>query len=291
MRQRRLRRLWEAGRVEIEKVKPKGKSMKKFSLSVAVILFACIVQAHEFWLQPKKYRYKLGEEMKVDFMVGESFTGEYWDLIRHKAEKVELHRASGVRDFTKEVKSTKGNNLTVKADQEGTYLLAMQSNAAFIEMAGKEFNEYLKEDGLDNILAERTKLNQLEKPSKEFYSRYAKLMVQVGEKTDDTYKKKIGLRYEIVPDHNPYTLKTGDHLQCKVYYEGKPAAHTLVKVWSRINNTTFLQNIYTESDGSIRFPISTSGSWMVSSVKMIKSEKEGADYHSLVGKSCVWNLI
>jgi len=106
-------------------------------------------------------------------------------------------------------------------------------------------------------------------------------MVQVGEKTDDTYKKKIGLRYEIVPDQNPYTLKTGDHLQCKVYYEGKPAAHTLVKVWSRINNTTFLQNIYTENDGSIRFPISTSGSWMVSSVKMIKSEKEGADYHSL----------
>jgi len=255
--------------------------MKGFFTLTILVLASLLASAHEFWLQPKKYRYKTGEEVKIDFMVGESFTGEFWDLNRHKAEQLELYRVSGVKDLVKEVKSTKGNNLTVKADQEGTYLLAMQSNAAFIEMAGMEFNEYLKEDGLDNILAERTKLNQLEKPSKEFYSRYAKLMVQVGEKTDDTYKKKIGLRYEIVPDQNPYTLKTGDHLQCKVYYEGKPAAHTLVKVWSRINNTTFLQNIYTENDGSIRFPISTSGSWMVSSVKMIKSEKEGADYHSL----------
>jgi uncharacterized GH25 family protein len=169
----------------------------------------------------------------------------------------------------------------MKADQEGTYLLALQSNADYIEMEAKEFNAHLKEDGLDNVLDERKKLNQVEKPSTEFYTRYAKLLVQVGEKKDDTFIKKIGLRYEIVPEQNPYTLKTGDYLSCKVFYEGKPAPHTLVKVWSKIKDTTFLQNIYTENDGSIRFPISTSGEWMVSSVKMIKSEKEGAEYQSL----------
>ena len=262
--------------------------MRKIKISIKVLLLlfglmlvVSLIEAHEFWLQPKKYRYMLGEEVKVDFMVGESFTGEYWDLARHKAEKMELHRASGVEDLVKEVKSTKGNNLSVKADQEGTYLLAMQSNAAYIEMEGKEFNAYLKEDGLDNILNERKKLNQLEKPSTEYYTRYVKLLVQVGDKKDDSYKKKVGLRYEIIPDQNPYTLKTGDHLQCNVFFEGKPAPHALVKVWNKVNNTTFMQNIYTENDGSIRFPISTSGEWMVSSVKMIKSETEGAQYHSL----------
>jgi len=255
--------------------------MKKLVIIAIVLVTTLLSNAHEFWLQPKKYRYKLGEEMKVDFMVGESFTGEYWDLTLHKAEKVELHRASGLRDFTKEVKSAKGSNLSVKTDQEGTYLLALQSNAAYIETEAKEFNAYLKEDGLDNILSERKKLNQLEKPSTELYTRYAKLMVQVGERKDDTFKKRIGFRYEIVPDQNPYTLKTGDYLQCKVLFEGKPAPHALVKVWSKIKDTTFLQNIYTENDGSIRFPISTSGEWMVSSVKMINSEKEGAQYHSL----------
>jgi uncharacterized GH25 family protein len=262
--------------------------MKKEKISfralpiILVLLFVVsLIDAHEFWLQPKKYRYKLGEEVKVDFMVGESFTGEFWDLSKHKVEKLELHRASALKDIEKEVKSTKGNNLSVKADQEGTYLVAMQSNVAYIETGAKEFNEYLKEDGLDNILYERKKLNQLEKPSTEFYTRYAKLMVQVGEKKDDTFKKKIGLRYEIIPDQNPYLLKTGDQLQCKVLFEGKPAPHALVKVWSKVGDTTFLQNIYTENDGSIRFPISTVGEWMVSSVRMIKSEKEGAEYHSL----------
>jgi uncharacterized GH25 family protein len=255
--------------------------MKRFITITIIFLTGLLTSAHECWLQPKKYLYKTGEEVKVDFMAGESFTGEFWDLSKNKAERIELHRAVGMKDLANEVKSVKGSNFSIKADVEGTYLLAMQSNAAYIEMTAEEFNEYLKEEGLDNMLAERRKLNQMGNPSREFYSRYAKVMVQVGAKTDDTFKKKTGLRYEIVPDQNPYTLKTGDHLQCKVFFEGKPAAHSLVKVWSKINNTTFLQNIYTENDGSIRFPISTSGSWMVSSVKMIKSEMEGADYHSL----------
>lgn len=255
--------------------------MMRFIILTIVLLVTLLASAHEFWLQPKKYRYKVGEEVNVDFMVGESFTGEFWDLIKHKAEKVELHRVSGVSDLTKQVKPNKGNNLSLKTDQEGTYLIVLQSNAAYIEMEGNVFNDYLKVDGLDDILSERKKLNQLDKPSREFYSRFAKLMVQVGDRKDDAFKKMIGLRYEIVPDQNPYTLKTGDYLQCKVYYEGKPAPHALVKVWSKISSTTFLQNIYTEKDGSIRFPISTTGEWMVSSVKMIKSDKAGAEYHSL----------
>lgn len=255
--------------------------MKKIKVTFTILLLTFITDAHEFWLQPKKFKYALGEEIKLDFMVGESFTGEFWDLKKHKAEKMELHRLGGVRDLAKEVKATAGNNLVFKADQEGTYLFSLQSNAAYIELEGDKFNDYLKEDGLDYILDERTKSGSLNKKSTEFYSRYAKVLVQTGNKTDDTYKKKLGLRYEIIPDQNPYTLKAGDHLQCRVLFEGKPAAHALVKVWNKVNNTTFLQNIYTENDGTMRFPISASGPWMVSSVRMIHSEKAGAEYHSL----------
>lgn len=255
--------------------------MKKIKVTFTILLLTFITDAHEFWLQPKKFKYALGEEIKLDFMVGESFTGEFWDLKRHKAEKMELHRLGGVRDLAKEVKATTGNNLVFKADQEGTYLFSLQSNAAYIELEGEKFNDYLKEDGLDYILDERTKSGSLSKKSTEFYSRYAKVLVQAGNKADDTYKKKLGLRYEIIPDQNPYTLKAGDHLQCRVLFEGKPAAHALVKVWNKVNNTTFLQNIYTENDGTMRFPISASGPWMVSSVRMIHSEKAGAEYHSL----------
>jgi uncharacterized GH25 family protein len=251
-----------------------------FSTGFVLIIFS-LASAHEFWLMPKKFRYAAGEEIKIDLMVGEGFEGEFWDLKRHKVEKLELHRLNGAKDLTKEVKPTEGNNLVYKTDLGGTYLFTLKSNDAYLELGGKEFNAYLEEDGLDYILDQRKKSNSLDKKSTEYYTRFAKLLVQSGDRTDNTFKKVVGLKYEIVPEQNPYDLKVGDYLQCKVLFEGKPAPHTLVKVWSRVRDTSFMQNIYTENDGTIRFPISTTGPWMVSSVRMIASEKEGADYHSL----------
>ena len=255
--------------------------MKNRVTLILLVVTGLIAQSHEFWLQPKKYRYKVGEQMNVDFMVGESFTGEFWDLKRHKVEKLEMYNLNGKKDLVSEVKPNDGNNLGYKFSQAGTHLLAMQSNAAYIELDAGKFNDYLKEDGLDYILEERKKANELDKPSKENYTRFTKLLVQSGDKLDDTYKRKVGLLLEIIPDKNPYSLASGDYLQCQVLYEGKPSAHALVKVWSHIGNKVFLQNIYTEKDGTIKFPISNKGPWMVSSVRMMHSQRDPAIYHSL----------
>lgn len=130
---------------------------RKVRILLVLMLVTLVGISHEFWLQPKKFQYKVGEEMKVDFMVGESFTGEFWDLKRHKAEKLEMHNLSGKKDLLKGVMTTEGNNLSFKFSQQGTHLLVMQSDAAYIEMEAEKFNDYLKEDGLDYILEERKK--------------------------------------------------------------------------------------------------------------------------------------
>ncbi|MEK6780288.1 MAG: DUF4198 domain-containing protein [Bacteroidota bacterium] len=256
--------------------------MKRKVVVLLIFLFIALIgMSHEFWLQPKRYTYKVGEELKVDFMVGENFTGEFWDLMKHKVEKLEMHTVAGKTDLMKLVKPGAGNNLTYQFSLPGTHLLVMQSDAAYIELEAEKFNDYLKEDGLDYILEERKKFGELNKRSKENYTRFAKLLVQSGDKLDDTYKKKAGLRLEIIPDKNPYSLTTGNYLQCQMLFEGKPSAHALVKVWSHIGEKIFLQNIYTETDGTIKFPISNKGPWMVSTVRMIRSEKDAAVYHSL----------
>lgn len=253
---------------------------RRLTTTLILILSVALTNAHEFWLQPKKFRYAVGEEMKVDFMVGESFTGEFRDLGRHKVEKSEMHSLGVVRDLMKDIKSTAGNNLTYKFIKEGTHLVALESDAAFIELEAAKFNAYLKEDGIEDILESRKSNNQLDLPAREYYKRYAKLLVQSGARKDDTFLKRLGFRYEIVPLQNPYVLKSGDYLECRVMWEGRPAPHSLVKVWSHVGNRIFLQDIYTEDDGTIKFPISNDGPWMVSAVKMVASEKEGADYES-----------
>jgi uncharacterized GH25 family protein len=253
---------------------------KEIIFTVSILLIAGIVLSHEFWLQPRKFKYTLNEEMNVAFLVGENFEGEPWDLKKNKIEKLELSHLTKTIDLRLQVKPEAKEKLKYKFVEEGTYLLSMQSNEAYIELDSVKFNNYLKEDGLENVLNIRRKTNTLDKPAKEFYSRYVKLFVQAGNKTDDTFKKKTAMRIEIIPKQNPCLLKSGDYLQCLVLFNGKPSAHQMVKVWNKIGNTTFQQNNYTENDGTIKFPISSKGPWMVSTVIMIPSEKPGADWQS-----------
>lgn len=258
--------------------------MPKRFISCSILLALTLASAaEECWLEPERFRYAIGEEIKIDFLTGENFVGGFWDGKENKAQVVQWLSASGVKDLSKEIKPTRGNNVTLKVLQEGTQMVAMETNTLSREWGAGKFGPYLEDNGLDGIVDARKNAHVSEQPVKEEFTRYTKVLAQVGEKTDDTFKKKAGLRLEIIPEKNPYALRTGDHLQCRVLFEGKPSPHTLVKVWSRLKHTTFLQNIYTEDDGTLRFPISTKGPWMVSTVKMVPGEKPGVDWHSIWG--------
>jgi uncharacterized GH25 family protein len=256
--------------------------MKQRSLLLILIVTTVTLGvAHEFWLRPKKFRFAAGEEVKVDFVVGENFTGEYWDLNVHTVEKLELITASGKKDLTNSVKPTKGTNLTFKVANQGSQLITMQSGTAFIELDAQKFNAYLEEDGIENIIQRRKEKNETGLGAKEHYQRFSKLLLQSGTTFDDVYKRNVGHPLEIIPESNPNKLKSGDYLGCKVLFQGKPLAHQLVKVWNMMGNRVFLQNMYTENDGTIKFPVSSTGPWMVSSVKMLPSDDSVVDYNSM----------
>ena len=256
---------------------------KKLSSLFFLILISIIAQAHEFWLQPLKYFYSVGEKAIVSFKVGENFIGEPWDLKRHRIERLELIHGSQTSDLKSTVEEGENNILEIELKESGTHLVVMQSNSAYIELEADKFNEYLKEDGLDNVYDERKRTNTLSKPSKEFYSRYTKLFLQVGDVKDDTYKKVVGQPIEIVPDRNPYALKKGDLIRFRILWQGKPFFGIKVRVWNRFDNRTTIQNIYTEQDGTMETHISNPGAWMVSVLRMVPSAKEGADWESYWG--------
>lgn len=246
-------------------------------LSLALITIA---QAHEFWMQPVKFFLQPGERTSISFLVGENFIGEPWDLKRHKVEKLELHQSAGVKNLLDSIKADGNVNLSVAPEDEGTHLLVLQSDNAFSELNGKKFNEYLTEDGLDDALSQRKKSGTLETPGKEYYRRYSKLLLQVGNKRDDTYKKVVGFPLEIVPETNPYTFKKGDLVRFKILSDGKPAFGVKVRVWNRFENRTTIQPIYPGQDGIIETRIVNPGPWMVSVVRMVQSKQAGAEWQS-----------
>lgn len=258
------------------------KSMRTIAFLI-IFTISLIVQAHEFWLQPDKFLYQPGEVLKLNFMVGEDFTGERWDLKKHRLVRFDHHAGNYSNGLIEQVVPGEGNNLELKLESEGTHLFVMQSNNAFIELEAEKFNAYLQEDGLEDILAYRTKTNTLDKRAREYYQRSAKLLVQVGHTPDDTFSKRVGTPIEIIPLKNPYALKPGDELKFQVVFEGRPLAFALVKVWNRKDNRTTVQNIYTEKDGTLTTRLSNTGMWMVSCVKMVPAKEAGADWQSYWG--------
>lgn len=238
------------------------------------------MQAHEFWLQPLKFVVKTGENITVNFRVGEDFFGEPWTFTKDSIVKVELHHKNTVRDLKTSIVEGTKNNLQTPLPNEGTYLLVLQSKDAYSDLEAEEFNAYLKKDELDDAYAHRSKTNTLEKNGTEFYSRYTKLLVQAGEKTDNTFRKEIGFPVEIIPEQNPYNLKLGDPVQFRILFQGKPLFGAKVRVWNFYNNRTTVQNIYSQQDGTISTHISNRGSWMVSFGKMIPSKNPKADWQS-----------
>ena len=255
-------------------------TFKRVIFSLVCVGLMAVLQSHEFWLEPFTFKVKPGEAVTIKYAVGENFTGEDWDLSNHEVVRVALHERQGIQDLTSKAPDKKGVKQKVILTNPGTKLIAMQSNAAFIQLNGPKFNAYLEEDGLENVLAWRKANHQDTVTARELYSRYAKLLVQAGDQPDDTWKKVVGHKIEIVPLQNPSALKPGDYLSVKILFEGKAMPHTMVKVWGHVGNKIFLQNTYTENDGTVKFPISASGPWMVSTVRMEKSKDPKADWES-----------
>ena len=90
---------------------------RKLVFTWMLTLIVALASAHEFWLQPRKYRLTVGEELKFNFKVGENFEGEDWDLKRHKVEKLELHQGVKVTDLKKLVKADGRDRITLKMNK------------------------------------------------------------------------------------------------------------------------------------------------------------------------------
>ena len=253
---------------------------KRIFIVTSLIVLINLVQAHEFWMQPVKFLLYPGERTDVRFFVGENFIGEPWNRKGRRVEKLDLHHNAEVKSLLDSLKDDPKANLGIAIQQEGTHLLTLQSDNVFVELEGAKFNEYLAEDGLDDVLSQRKKNGTLDKIGKEYYRRYSKLLLQVGNKRDDTYKKVLGSPIEIVPETNPYTFKKGDLVKFKILSDGKPIFGVKVRVWNRFQNRTLIQPVYPEKNGIIEARISNPGPWMVSVVRMVPSKQSGADWQS-----------
>ncbi len=249
-------------------------------ITTFVLFVAAFAEASEFWLQPMKFVYKVGDTIEAQSVWGKNFIDERLPLRNDQVVKLEHYVAGRMEDMKPLLKQEASRQVSFVAKDPGTHLLVMQSAGIVRTLAADTFNTYLKDSGLDEALFAREKNGSLNKPGKESYTLCTKLYLSAGAEPTGSCKKIAGLPLEIIPGKNPSLLKPGETLHCKIVWQGKPLFGARVKVWSRKDNRTLLQNIYTEKNGTIATPISSEGAWMVSVMHTSPGKTPQADWQT-----------
>ena len=249
----------------------------------SLLLFAVSAFAHEYWLEPEKFALAPNEKTAVRLYVG--------DALKDKEEKPFQTSKTTMFDIfsankTLNLKTSLTDGATpiynFSADKAGNYLLAMERNWSYIKLEPDKFEDYLREDGMEYIIGEREKLDERKKEGRERYSRFIKSLLQVGDKPDNVYKKRLNLKLEIMPLENPYAKKVGEKLKFQVLFDGKPLADRAVFANNRNGENVTTQKMTTNKTGKFTVNLDKSGLWLVRLVNMQKCKQDcgEADWES-----------
>jgi uncharacterized GH25 family protein len=249
--------------------------VKTFKISLVFMLLCILLQSHDFWLQPDKFQFNVGEIATINFWKGGDFIGEIW--MDTKASVISLNHFNKAitKDLKPQLKDVEKDRLKVTLSKEGTHLFVMETTSETKMHSASSLSKYAEENALDEVVNQLIKNGESGDSIIEHATFHTKLVLQAGKMTDDTFKKEVGFPVEIIPERNPYTAKKGMTVRFKILYKGKPYFGAKVKVWNRHNNRTTIQNIFAQQDGMIETHISNPGAWMLSVVKMIPGENSG----------------
>lgn len=140
-----------------------------------------------------------------------------------------------------------------------------------IGMEAEKFGGYLKEEGLDAVLAWRQKNGEAEKFGRERYTKFAKALV-VGGRPDEGWRKALGYAIEIVPEKDPGAMREGERLPVRVVFRGKPLAGVQVRASWEGGSTVAGR---TDAAGRVSVPITAAGRWRLHAVTMERAAAGG----------------
>ena len=239
--------------------------------------------AHDMFVKPTRYFAPENSEVRVRLLNG-TFTRSENSIARKRlADASVLTPTRRVQLDTAEWGVT-GDTSTfhVHTRGAGTYVIGVSTKPSTIALSADDFNLYLKDDGIPDVLAARTKAGELGKAVKERYHKHVKAMVQVGNTRSNHYATALGYPAELVPMENPYSVKSGATLRLKTLVDGKPAPNQYVLYGgaSDAGANFEMKSVRSNAEGIVSVPLSKPGVWYVKFINMTKVQKDTVDYES-----------
>ena len=249
-----------------------------------MVLAAGSLSAHDFFFRLDDYFVKPESTIKVRALNG-TFSSSENSITRDRLSDLSVVSAAGREHPDTVGWSFAGDTsvLTVHIGRPGTYVIGASLRPRLIELKAKEFNQYLDEDGIPDVLAERRKKNELERDATERYSKHIKAIVQAGTARTGDFSAVLGYPAEIVPLDNPYSLRVGSNIRVRAMVDGRAVPNQLVVAGGRnARGGRFAeQKVRTDASGVALVKLSSAGQWYVKFIRMLPNTSPGKfDYES-----------
>ena len=252
------------------------------SLVCSVMLLP--VFAHDLFLKLDSFFVKVNDKVAIKILNG-SFQNSEGAVNFTRLKDVSVVSPSGKRTNPKEIDFTKDATtsfLNLQPTETGNYVVGLSTMPREIDLKAKDFNDYLEEDGIPDTLVDRKLKNELTKDARERYSKHVKTIFQTGDKQTDNYKTVLGYAVEIVPQNNPYTLKTGEALSILCLKDGKPLTDQVVLSGREDGAGKLIvgSSIRTDKKGIAKIKIDGQGKWYIKFINMIPVTDPKVNYES-----------
>lgn len=258
---------------------------RKVLLSLLLCLALMLpVFAHDLFLKLDSFFVGVNEKVSIKILNG-SFQSSEGAVTFARLKEISVVSPLGTRMNPKEADFTKDETtsfLNLQPTEAGNYVVGLSTMPREIDLKAKDFNEYLTEDGIPDTLAERKRKRELTKNVRERYSKHVKTIFQIGEKQSDNYKTTLGYPVEIVPQVNPYTLKTGDMFEFLCLKDGKPLINQFVMTGREDANGKLIigANVRTDKNGIAKIKLDDAGKWYVKFIQMTRLSDPKINYES-----------
>jgi hypothetical protein len=243
---------------------------RAFGAAAALLLsLSAPAAAHDFWIQPATFQPESGALLPVQALVGELGVGKAVERHDDRIARFVLvgpgfERPVAGRDGALPIGLVRVAPPDWRLGAEGAPLtglvvLGYRSHHARVEIEPDKFEEYLRLEGLEPILALRGERGASALPAREAYSRCAKALVHVGPAAataagdagagggatsggESAGDRVLGFTLELVAEQDPSALRDvvaaeGDVLHAaelqpltvQLLFEGRPLAGALVR--------------------------------------------------------------
>lgn len=244
-----------------------------------VALFTAPLTAHDFWIEPATFEPAAGATVAVRLVVGQRFRGDA--LPRNPALIERFVLVSGTGEVPVLGRPADEPAGTVTIARPGLSWIAYRSLESPLSLDAEKFEEYLREEGLDAVVAERARRGESRSPSRELFSRSAKALVAVGGGGSSGFDRRLGLALELVPEKNPYALAPGEELPVRLLWQGRPLSGALVSALPYERPEARLAQ-RSDRDGRVRLRLPGPGVWLVKAVHMVRvADDPAADWRSV----------